>query len=298
MRYSRQEALIGGNAQKVLGKKTAAVVGVGAIGTVTAELLARAGVNLILIDRDVVELNNLQRQMLYTEADVGMPKAVVAGKALYKINSEIKIIGYSEDLTYENFSILNKADIVLDCTDNFETRFLINDYCMKKRMPWIYAAGIRNVGTVMNFLPGNTCFRCIFKNARGVETCETAGVLNSTTTAVGSLQVSNAIKILLGKKVGTDMIRIDVWHNSMIKVKVKKRSSCLACHGKYEYLSGERGSKAVKLCGRNTYQIKGPKHKAFRKINEKVSVFQDGRALIKANSEKEARSIYSKFVGN
>ncbi|MBC8500655.1 MAG: HesA/MoeB/ThiF family protein [Nanoarchaeota archaeon] len=298
MRYSRQEIIIGNSGQETLEKKTVAVVGVGAIGTVSSELLARAGINLIVIDRDVVELNNLQRQLLYNEEDIGKPKALVAEKKLKKINSKIKIRSYCKDLSFENINILKNADLILDCTDNFETRFLINDYCLKNKKPWIYAAGIRKNGTMMNFFPNNVCFRCIFKDARGLETCETAGVFGATTTVVGSLQTINAIKILLGKPVSREMVRIDVCENRFEKIKVKQRKNCAACNGVYEYLDGKKGSKAVKLCGRNTYQIKGAGQKDFRVINDRVSVFKDGRALIKAKSEKEARSLYSKYVGN
>ena len=261
MRYSRQEILpeIGSEGQKKLSEKTIAIVGVGAIGTVTSELAVRAGIgNIILIDRDVVELNNLQRQLLYNEEDVGKPKALVAERVLKKINSAVKIKSYADDLNPDNIDfILKNVDLILDCTDNFETRLLVNDYCVKNHKPWIYSAGIKTQGTMMVFIPWGPCFRCIFKHPTGLDSCETAGILASTTTAIASLQISNAMKMLLGNVVEQSMIRLNVWNNSCEKIKVHKRKTCVACQGIYEYLEGDKISKTLKMCGGNTYQIKG-----------------------------------------
>lgn len=314
MRYSRQEILIGKKNQELLQRKTVAIIGVGAIGTVSAELLARAGVNLILIDRDVVELNNLQRQTLFSEKDVGQPKAIVAKKKLKEINSEIKLADICEDLNKDNISILKNADLILDCTDNFETRFLINDFCKREKKDWIYSAGIRTTGTVMNFFPYAHCFRCVFKPVKAGETCETVGVLGSATAIAASIQVSNAIKILTGKEAGSEMIRFDLLQNDFQKIEVHKKKDCPSCAGNYEYLSGKKGSKIVKLCGKNMYQIRreinfgSVRKKLEKKFKVKgtnefisfkdISLFKDGRALIRAKSEREAKTIYSKFIGN
>lgn len=280
MKYSRQEILL---------NKTVAIVGVGAIGSLTSSQMSKEGVNLIIVDRDVVEEKNLSYQKLYSKEDIGKPKAVVAVEKLGGV-------AYAEDLTFENINLLDKADIVLDCTDNLETRFLINDYCLKNNKPWIYSAGLRNNGTTINFLPEKTCFRCIFNKTISGELCETAGITDTIIKNVATTQATNAVKILLGKVVSEDMTRfID---DEEEEIKIKKNEQCSACKGNFEYLKGEKGSKAVKLCGRDTYQIKGPKQKGFKIINDKVSVFKDGRALIKAKSEKEARSLYSKYVGN
>jgi len=272
-----------------LSSKTIAVIGVGAIGSKTALLISKANAKLVIVDRDIVEEKNLSYQKLYSKDDIEKPKADVAAK---KLNGK----GISEDLTFENINILKNSDIVLDCTDNMETRFLINDYCVKNKKPWIYAAGIKNLGTTMNFLPKKVCFRCIFEGALGDASCETAGITNSTIKNVSTTQVENAKKILRGTKVNTNMIRfVD---DKKEEINTQKNPNCKACKAKYEYLEGEILTKAVKLCGSQMYQIKGPKRKSFEKINEKVSVFKDGRALIKAESEKKARSLYSKFIGN
>ncbi|MFH1770513.1 MAG: ThiF family adenylyltransferase [archaeon] len=317
MRYSRQEILIGKEGQKKLSEKTVAIVGVGATGSVSSQLIVRAGVGkVIIVDRDIVELDNLQRQLLYNETDIGKPKAIIAERELKKLNSAVKINSYTEDLNPGNIKkILNGSDLILDCTDNFETRLLINDYCVKTHKPWIYSAGIKHQGTMMVFIPWGPCFRCIFKHPAGLDSCETAGILASTTTAIASFQVSNAVKMLLGNVVEQSMIRIDVWDNKCDKIKVHKRKSCVACQGIYEYLDGDKISKTLKMCGSNTYQIKG-KEVNLKDIRQKVektmevkgdtsfitfhniTVFKDGRTLVKANSEAEAKSLYSKFVGN
>lgn len=291
------------------------IVGCGATGSVTAELLVRAGVgNITIIDRDFIELNNLQRQFLFTEADVGKPKATTAVDYLREINSKIRIKGIITDLDHKNAKLL-ASDIVLDCTDNFETRFLINDYCKKNGIKWIYGAVIRNFGTIYSILPDKPCFRCIFNNHASLETCDTVGVLNAAVTATSSLQANEAIKILLGKPYESNLIRINVWQPQILKLKVKKNPKCPACNGIYEYLSGKKASKIVKLCGTNTYQIKG---KAInlklllqklknRKTNVKnfqycihsdnITIFTDGRAIIKANTPDKAKSIYSRIIG-
>lgn len=317
MRYSRQEILIGKEGQKKLSEKTVAIVGVGATGSVSSQLIVRAGVGkVVIIDRDIVELNNLQRQLLYGEEDIGKPKAIVAERELKKLNSAVNIKSYTDDLNPDNIKkIMKDVDLIFDCTDNFETRLLVNDYCVKNHKPWIYSAGIKHQGTMMVFIPWGPCFRCIFKHPTGLDSCETAGILASTTTAIASLQVSNAIKMLLGNAVEQSMIRLDVWDNKMDKIKVHKRKSCVACQGIYEYLEGDKISKTLKMCGSNTYQIKG-KEVDLKVIREKIektmevkgdstfitfhnmTLFKDGRALVKANSEKEAKSLYSKFVGN
>ena len=206
MRYIRQQIFreIGKKGQEKLGKSTVAVVGIGALGSNSAELLARAGIgSLILIDRDVVELSNLQRQRLFDENDVGKPKALAAKEHLAKINSEIKIEFLIDDLNFENIGkIFNrKPDLILDCTDNLETRFLINDFSVKNEIPFIYSSAVGSKGYVFDIIPGKTpCLRCFLKEAAQLDTCETAGVLNAITSLISTMQASEAIKILLNKK--------------------------------------------------------------------------------------------------
>lgn len=308
MRYSRQEILLG-KRQQMLGRSTVAIVGLGALGSVSAELLVRAGVGLILIDRDIVELSNLQRQGLFTEEDIGKPKALCANEHLKKINSTIKIKAYAVDLSYENINLV-KSDLILDCTDNLETRFLINEYCIKNNIPWIYAAAIANKGYVFNVMPGKTCFRCIFKHAYGLETCDTAGILNTTSTTVAALQVNEAIKILTKQEYEKDLLHIDLKNNKITKIKVKKNSKCPACKKRFEYLTGKRSTETIKFCGTNTYQIKAnldlkkikkrlknAKDFGYCLSTDKITIFKD-RVLIKAENPKQAKSIYSRFIGN
>jgi len=326
MRYIRQEIFreIGKKGQKKLGKSTVAIVGLGALGSNSAELLARAGIGqLILIDRDVVELSNLQRQSLFDENDVGKPKALAAKEHLNKINSEIKIDFFIDDLNFENINKLleNKTDLILDCTDNLETRFLINDFCIKNSIPFIYSSAVGSKGYVFDIFPGKTpCLRCFLKEARALDTCETAGVLNTITNLVSSIQANEAIKILLKKDYEKYLLFFDVWKNDLLKIKVNKNKNCICCAKNYfEYLTGKKSSKAIKLCGDNIYQIKTKsinknqfnelknRLKKIGKITDygycinfynKITIFNDGRALIKAKDEKEAKSLYSKFVGN
>lgn len=304
MRYERQALYL--NNENLLRNSRVVVVGVGALGSVAAELLTRAGVGeIVLIDRDYVELNNLQRQSLFTEDDVGKLKAIQAKKHLEKINSEIIIETYADDLDFNNIELID-ADLVLDCTDNLETRHLITEYCHKNKIKWIYAGAIQNRGFVFNVLPGRPCFNCIIK-AKGVsETCDTVGVLNSITHLIASMQVSEAIKLLLNRSYERDLIYINLDENEIKKLIVNKDENCEVCKGNYEYLSGKKEIKIIKFCGTNKYQIKGnfdfgdlkKKFKADGDLIEldNLTIFRN-RVLVKAESETEAKSLYAKFVG-
>ena len=312
-RYSRQEFVIGKKSQGLLSKSKVCIVGIGALGTFSSELLARAGVGCLkLVDRDIVELHNLQRQKLFSETDIGKPKALAAKKRLEEINSDIKIEAISEDITADNIAMI-KSDLVLDCTDNLSTRFLINDYCIKNKIPWIYSAAIGTIGRVMAILPKSYCFRCHFKKAEGLDTCDTAGILNTTIAMTSSIQVSEAIKILISNKPSSGLISIDSTLPAISIFNVNKNPECKCCALKqFEYLS-VKNNDVVKFCGSGTYQVKGnfdfnvvkKKLHALGKIMDfgssfssgRISVF-NGRALIKAKDEKEAKTIYAKFIGN
>ena len=325
MRYTRQEIFseIRKDGQLKLGKSSVAIVGLGALGSVSSELLARAGIgHLILIDRDVVELSNLQRQSLYNESDVGKPKAVAAKEHLIKINSEIKINSIIDDLNHENIGkILKNPALILDCTDNLETRFLINDFSIKNKTPFIYSSAIGSKGYVFNIIPNKTaCLKCFLKDANALDTCETAGVLNSITHLISSIQSNEAIKILLKKDYENNLLFFNVWKNELTKIKINKLKNCECCaKNNFEYLSGKKKSSLIKMCGSNIFQIKNKtmNKKQFREIKSKlknigkiidfgncinfqnrITLFDDGRALIKAKDEKEAKSLYSKFIGN
>jgi len=350
MRYIRQEIFkqIGKKGQQKLRKSTLAIVGLGALGSNSAELLARAGIGkLLLIDRDIVELSNLQRQSLFDENDVGKAKAASAKEHLSRINSDINIDFFIDDLNFENIvKILSKnIGLILDCTDNLETRFLINDFSVKNKIPFVYSSAVGSKGYVFNIVPNKTpCLRCFLKEASQLDTCETAGVLNTITNLISSIQVNEAIKILLNKKLNAserderelarrsrkhltrsqlpekNLLFFDIWNNEMSKIKVNKNKNCICCaKNNFEYLNGKKSSRIVKLCGDNIYQIntKNIDKKQFNQLknrlkkigkvidfeycinfDNKLTIFQDGRALVKAKDEKEVKSLYSKFVGN
>ena len=327
MRYIRQEILkeIGKKGQQKLRNSSAAIVGLGALGSASAELLARAGIGrLILIDRDIVELSNLQRQNLFEESDVGKPKASQAKIHLKKINSDVKIDFFIDDLNSESIdkTFYGKINLILDCTDNLETRFLLNDLSIKNKIPFIYSSAIGAKGCVFNIIPNSTpCLRCFLKESAQLETCETAGVLNTITNIISSLQASECIKILLKKKnLEKKLLFFDVWKNELIKINVNKNENCFCCVRKnFEYLNSKKSAKIVKLCGNNIYEIKSKpigtaqfnilknRLKKIGKVADffycinfagKLTIFRDGRALIKAKDEKEAKSLYSKLIGN
>jgi adenylyltransferase/sulfurtransferase len=333
-RYSRQILLerIGEAGQEKLAKSSVLLVGCGALGTVIANNLIRAGIGYMkVVDRDYVELDNLQRQMLFDEEDVekGMPKAVAAVDKLHKINSSVKIEAEVKDVNQKNIEELIKdVDIVLDATDNFEIRLLINDACFKHNIPWIYGAAISSYGMTMNIIPKMTaCFRCIISSlpAPGsVDTCDTVGVLNAITSLIASLESNEAIKILLGDRdLNRELLVIDLRDNSFDKIPVKKRGDCPLCRdGKFEYLDKKGPSKAIKLCGREMIQITPQREMEiplehlkeklerigdasylgfllkFRVDKYELIIFPDGRAFVKGVSDTEtARSLYAKYIG-
>ena len=260
MRYQKQEILSYiGNKQKILENKTVSVVGLGAIGSNTANLLARAGLNLNLIDRDVVELDNLQRQVLFDENDIGQPKAIQAKKKLSLINSEIKISSTVTDLNHTNINILQKSDIILDCTDNMETRLLINDFALYNSIPWIYSAVLGVHAMTMNIVPGKTpCFSCIFKEQTSItDNCDSVGVINTITTLIASIQSTEAIKILTDQEFNRDLLLLNIWELNIEKLKIKPNLNCKTCSGIFDYLAGKNHSNVLKFCGANSFQIRG-----------------------------------------
>ena len=321
-RYSTQEILIGEKGQDKINKSMVAIVGLGALGSLSAQLLARAGVGkLVLIDRDYIELGNLHRQF-FDEADVGEPKALVVEKQLKKINSKLRVEAHFNNLDYTNSEqLLGGANLVLDCTDNLETRFLINDFCLKRQVPFVYAAAIAEKGYVYAILPEKerACFECIFKDSKARETCETAGVLNTTTASISVLQVNQAMKILLGKEVEKDLFYFDASGSRFEKIKVHRNPDCAAHAGKFLHLAGEASTsknKLVKFCGSKSYMMRvsaGFDYKEQKKklakagavvdlgnafLFKNATFFRDGRILVKASDEKEALSFFSKYVGD
>ena len=333
-RYSRQILFrgIGPEGQSRLASSQIAIVGCGATGSALASLLARAGVGHIrIIDRDYVEASNLQRQVLFDEQDAldSLPKAVAAARKLRALNSSIQVEGQVADLTPSNCEdLLEGAQLILDGTDNFETRYLINDFAIQRSIPWIYTAAVGSYGVSMNIIPGETaCLACIFPDSpRGVvETCDTSGILNSAVNAVASISVTEAMKFLVGvhDKLRRTLISIDVWENDRSEIKTERpRSDCRACGEKnFIHLKGE-ARPHITLCGRNSVQIHernrpvdfgemeqrlGP-HGAvrytefvlkFSRDGLEMTLFPDGRAIIKGTTDPGiARSLYARFIGS
>ena len=334
-RYSRQILFrgIGAEGQRRLAAGRIAIVGCGATGSALAQLLARAGIGkLRIIDRDYVEASNLQRQSLFDEADASesTPKAIAAARKIAGFNSEVEAEARVEDVVPGNVeAILEGVDVVLDGTDNFETRYLLNDYAVKASLPWIYTAAVGSYGVTLSVSPGKTaCLACIFPDTpRGmVETCETSGVLNTAVSVVASIAATEALKLLVGgealEKLRKTLWSFDVWTNEHAEIAAgKPRAGCQACSQRdFVHLAGE-GRPHITMCGRNSVQI----HERARPIdfaemqrrleslgqvrhNEfvlkfwrepyEMTLFPDGRAIIKGTTDTGvARSLYARYVG-
>ncbi len=236
MDFTNQEKILGQEGQALISNKTVCIVGIGALGTVSAELLTRTGIGkLILIDSDKVEESNLHRQLLYTKKDIHRPKVSAARTYLESINPNIKIETHEGRLTADNLSLL-RSNLILDGTDNLETRFLINDFAVKHQIPWIYAGAIQTRGFVFSIIPNQPCFECLLGHAISEEDCETQGIINTTNTIVASLQVVESLKILTEKPITSLLIRINAWDAEIEKIKVRKNPTCQACQGKFTHL--------------------------------------------------------------
>jgi adenylyltransferase/sulfurtransferase len=286
-RYIRQEAfpLVGKEGQKKITSSSVAIVGCGALGSVAAELLARAGIgNLILIDRDVVELSNLQRQALYTEKDVSKPKASILRSHLTEINSSITVAAHDINLNFENIgNLLGDAGLVLDCTDNIDARLLVNEFCAKSKKTWMHSAAVQDKGTVLVILPEGPCFRCVFPRATQAGSCEELGILNSTSHIVASTLVVEAIKFLTGKPTEGSMLRFDVSNHTIDRISVKKDANCPVCKGAFSILTGKMPDFEVKECKtRKGWTVK-PKSNTklnLEGIKKQFKVVLDGGILL------------------
>jgi molybdopterin/thiamine biosynthesis adenylyltransferase len=333
-RYSRQMLFsgIGAEGQQRLQESRVAIVGCGATGSALASLLARAGVgSLRIIDRDYVEPSNLQRQVLFDEADAAdsVPKAIAACRKIAQFNSQIVAEPHVSDLTPENADqLLTGVQLILDGTDNFETRYLINDYAVKNSLPWIYVAAVGSYATTMNVIPGKTaCLACLFPDApQGmVETCDTAGILNSAVNLAASVAATEALKFLTGarEQLRKTLLSHDLWLNQRSEIAAgNARPECRTCGMRdFVHLTGA-GRPHITLCGRNSVQI----HEHHRPVNlddmskrlqahgsvrhtnfmlkfskepYEMILFPDGRAIIKGTSDMAvARSMYARYVGN
>jgi len=330
-RYSRQILFpgIGERGQEALLHGHAAVAGCGALGSFHAAALARAGVGrLTLIDRDYVEPSNLHRQWLFEEADAAeaLPKAAAAERRIARINSSIRTHGVIADLTAANVAeLLGDAGIILDGTDNFETRYLINDFAVSRGIPWVYGAAVASYGITMPVIPGRTaCLRCVYPDppSGAQPTCETAGVLNVIVSAVASLQVADALRILTGADFRPCITTMDLWKGGIRQIDVPARDpQCPACaRREFPYLEEARRAPET-LCGRLAVQISGtagPIDLAALRVrleplgqvraNEfalrffaapyELTVFPDGRTIVKGTSDTAiARSLYARYLG-
>ncbi|MEM6691030.1 MAG: ThiF family adenylyltransferase [Planctomycetota bacterium] len=269
-RYSRQERFLPGgveDSQRIRASRVA-VVGLGALGSVVAEILARAGVGeLRLIDRDVVEWSNLQRQALYNEEDArqAIPKSEAAANHLARINGDVELVPHVLDLQPHNLAIpLGRVDLIIDGSDNFAVRLLVNDWALSKGIPWVHGGCVGSSGQVRAFLPGErTCFRCLVPDvppASAMETCDTAGVLGPATHLIASMQAAEAIKILSGhtEMVQREVTHIDLWTGKVLKVALKPNDAvpCPACdQGRYEFLNAITLERGEAICGRDAVQI-------------------------------------------
>ena len=335
-RYSRQILFrgIGAEGQRRLSTARIAIVGCGATGSALAGLLARAGVGTLrIVDRDYVEPSNLQRQSLFDEADAAesLPKAIAAARKIAAFNSQTVVEPKVEDLIPSNIEpLLQAVDLILDGTDNFETRYLINDYAVERSLPWIYSAAVGSYSVTLNVLPGQTaCLACIFPDSpRGmVETCETSGILNSAVNLVASIAATEALKFLVGganaPELRRTLLSFDLWTNEHAEISAAKpRPGCRACADReFIHLAGE-GRPHITLCGRNSVQI----HERQRPIDfaemdrrlqphgvvrhndfvlkfwrepYEMTLFPDGRAIIKGTTDTAvARSLYARYVGS
>ncbi len=333
-RYARQVIFpgIGPDGQRRLLNAHVAIIGCGASGSTLANSLVRAGVGRVrIVDRDFVELNNLQRQMLFDEDDVvrGVPKAIAAADKLRRVNSTVEVEPVVADANASNIlELIGDVDLVLDGTDNFDTRYLLNDACIQLGKPWIYSGVIASYGMTMTVIPGETaCLRCLYPNppAPGTTaTCDTAGVLNTVVGIVPNIAANEALKLLVG---GGDrnpgLIHVDVWSNTYDVFAVPRRPDCEACEQhNLEFLAAETGAQVTSLCGRNAVQVRlQPAHPVrfdelaarlgsagevsynqfllrFSVNGYELTVFPDSRAIVKGTSDETvAKTLYAKYIG-
>jgi adenylyltransferase/sulfurtransferase len=335
-RYSRQElfAGVGREGQERIRAATVAVVGCGALGSALAETMARAGVSTLrIVDRDLVEASNLQRQSLFDEEDAAaaLPKAVAAARRLARVNSEVRLEPVVADLVPDNASaLLAGAQLVLDGTDNFEARFLVNDVCVRDRIPWVYGACVGSYGLALAVRPGVTpCLRCLLEQmpAPGSgPTCDTAGVIAPIVQVVAGIQGAEALKLLVGRPESLlpGVVTIDLWQGHFEVMDLRGRAPwCPACtEGRFDYAEAAGTGSAV-LCGRDAVQLRPPagtrldlpaladRLRAVAEVRSNeylvrftaeghdVVVFADGRAIVKGVADSaQARAVFARYVGS
>jgi molybdopterin-synthase adenylyltransferase len=345
-RYSRQTILpqIGREGQEKLQAATIVIAGVGALGSSMAEMLARAGVGTLrLVDRDYLEMHNLQRQSLYTEADVesGLPKAAAAARHLREINSAINVEEHVADITPENIVELLTLDeskiqnpkskiVLLDGTDNLQTRYLLNDACIELGIPWVYSGVIGVSGVSMTIVPDDSpCLQCLYPNPPPpgtTETCDVAGVLGPAAHAIAAVAAAEATKLAVGGTPATGMLVGDIWAGTWDRFEVPRNTRCVACvHGVLNYLHAEAWGSEARLCGRDAIQIRLPNTNGtidlaalgqrlktsvsgevlaneylvrLRTGQHELTIFPDGRVIVKGTEDATtARSLAAKYIG-
>jgi adenylyltransferase/sulfurtransferase len=331
-RYERQElfAPLGRAGQEKIRRAGAVVVGCGALGTNAVSILLRAGIGrLRIIDRDIVEFSNLHRQVLFTEADAhdGLPKATAAARHAAAVNSECVVDAIVADLAPRNVgALLSGVDLILDGSDNVETRYLVNDFAVKTGAPWIYAGAVGSTAACMTFVPGGPCLRCLWHDPPppgSLPTCDTAGVLPSAPALAAALQAAAAMRLLAGHPPSDRMTQIDVWDGEAASVRVPKNSECVACgKSRFDFLDAKSTGAAASLCGRNAVQVSPPPDSPFDleaaaarlgkigRVERKgfyleatidgaaLLVFPDGRVIVKHTSDPaRARSLVSRYIG-
>ncbi|MFB5550939.1 thiazole biosynthesis adenylyltransferase ThiF [Bacillus cereus] len=336
-RYSRQELFspIGEEGQQKIREKHVLIIGAGALGSANAEMFVRAGVGKItIVDRDYVDWSNLQRQQLYAESDVknNLPKAIAAKKRLEEINSDVTIKALVQDVTAEELEeLVTNVDVIIDATDNFETRFIVNDIAQKYSIPWIYGACVGSYGLSYTIIPSKTpCLSCLLQSIPlGGATCDTAGIISPAVSLVVSHQVTEALKLLVEdyESLRDGLVSFDMWKNeySCMNVQKLRQHNCSSCgeNALYRYLNKENTSKTAVLCGRNTVQIRPP-HKeemnfeqykellegrvndlnvnpyllSFSVEDKRLVAFKDGRVLVHGTKDiSEAKTIYHRYFG-
>lgn len=339
-RYSRQILfeLIGAEGQARLRAARVVVVGCGALGSAHVEMLARAGIGrLRIVDRDFVESSNLQRQTMFTERDAEerLPKAVAAARRVGEINAEVTVEPVVADVNRNNVEeLIAGAALVLDGTDNFQTRYLLNDACVKHHVNWIYGAAVGSYGVTMTIRPGITaCLRCVFAEMPGVgsaPTCDTAGVIMPIISIVAAVQITEALKLLVGRigDLHNRLMQFDVWRNEWRRIGTGAPvADCPTCGlRRFDGLTGEAGDFAAVLCGRDAVQINPQRNAASHELNldrlaarlepigdvqvnpyllrvkiddYELSIFRDGRAIIRGTDDVSlARTLYARYVGS
>lgn len=331
-RYSRQTLFLGSKAQAQIKKASIIIIGAGALGSASAEMLARAGVgNLTIVDRDYIDLSNLQRQQLYTEEDVAnqLPKAIAAKNRLVQINSEIAINSFIEDVNGLNAEQLIKGhSVIVDATDNFETRLIVNDVAVKHNIPFLFGACVGSYGLTFPVIPGSTpCLHCLLNHLpMDGATCDTVGVISPIVQIIAALQVTQVLRILSGETVLPKLQSMDIWKDEKAEITITKLKNkyCATCgkHPSYPFLQFENQMKTDVLCGRDAVQLRPGLQRTYSLTqllenvkshvtncvlnpyllscffeDYRIVFFKDGRAIIHGTNEaKTARAVYNRFV--